>query len=280
MSAAVALAVLLLGAGIAEAASGPGKQPARSKLKACTDALGKEQPAVRSIHGSADPRVLGAFGVLKQNARLPANADLRSALLDNSSTPSTYDPTHAGHIYGDEYLLPATLPKLATPHACARVPGMNAYLSVYRHERGSGPGVCVLSISARARPATSASSGCESLSLIDGYSADMLDGYPGPNSTVLAPDGVSRVDYVYRDGRTRSKPVVDNLVTAPRPITPRGDSAIGGNTRLLTRWLADSLPTEIRWRNAQGEVVATHHLPRGLLTTYVHAVKFLEESDG
>ncbi|MBO0769067.1 MAG: hypothetical protein J2O48_10330, partial [Solirubrobacterales bacterium] len=222
-----------------------------------------------------------AFSALHKPVRLPKGIDLQRALRNaGPGVPASYDPTHAALLANSEYLIPAKLPTITIPRNCAKISGTGDLLSVFRHEVGSGPGVCLVSYAAPAYGEPATSDGCESLTLLNGYFSPLLLD-DSTDVRLPVPDGVSHVQYMYRDGKVRSLPVTHNLVAEPPlPSPPHNYKATGRkftatDARLMRQWLTRALPTEIRWRNSTGALVGTHHLPRGLLTSYVQAVKLL-----
>ncbi|MBO0769064.1 MAG: hypothetical protein J2O48_10315 [Solirubrobacterales bacterium] len=261
------LATLLLGATVAFAASGT---PPKRTVDACFKSMRALAPKPRSLHGSADPSVLGAFSVFRKPVR--PNLDISHNL---DGPVSSYDPTHAGLLisnkHGQAYLVPVRLGTYPETDACKKVPDADAYFAAISDIWGSGPGVCTVSSS----PDSPTDDLCTSLSRIEGYS------YPagpmfGSTTSQLVPDGVSRVDYAFADGKVQSRSVSHNLVSRPHPPDPPKSPATftAAYGRALKRWFAKALPTQIVWLNANGSVIAIHRRPHGLVTTETRMMRF------
>lgn len=83
------------------------------------------------------------------------------------------------------------------------------------------------------------------------------------------PDGVARVDLRYRTGRTVEGRVRTNIVAYRPPSLTVGGQGLRGPRRAvarrLRRLILDSIPAQVTWRDARGQVLRTFTPPPGLL---------------
>jgi len=256
------------------AGAGARSSPGGGLPRACAS-LEAPTPPVRALPGTALTN--GPYAIFR---RPQAPADLlppdAAGQLD---TLASYDPTATRLVFttgvARVYLVRGRRQKLVLPGAClSRLPRAYARtLRLLERELAGQAAVCFSLEQTRHRAngavEQSTSRGCvPAVAGTGGYAVVTLEG----NSALevgLVPDGVARVDLRYRTGRTVEGRVRTNIVAYRPPSLTVGGQGLRGPRRAvarrLRRLILDSIPAQVTWRDARGQVLRTFTPPPGLL---------------
>jgi len=264
---------------VASSAGAGARSSHRGGLPAACASLDAPTPPVRAVPGTAATN--GPYAIFR---RPQAPADLlppdAAGQLD---TLASYDPTATRLVFttgvARVYLVRGRRQKLVVPGAClSRLP--RAYARTVRlleRELAGQAAVCFSLEQTRHRAngavEQSASTGCvPAVAGTGGYAVVTLEG----NSALevgLVPDGVARVDVRYRTGRTVEGTVRTNIVAYRPPSLTVGGQGLRGPRRAvarrLRRLILDSIPAQVTWRDARGQVLRTFTPPPALLREVV-----------
>jgi len=249
---------------------------------ACSS-LGASFRPVRAVPGSAGSA--GPYSVLR---RPQGTADVLPPAGGDFATLATYDPAATRLVFttgvARVYLVRGHLQRLRVSGAClSRLPRALARVVRRAERQFAGQATVCFSLDqtrqrSQGRVEQNTSTSCvPPVAGTGGYALATVEG-SSALTVGLVPDGVARVDVRFRTGRTVPATVRSNVVAYRPPalrlklggaVRPGAPRVVARRIRRLERrirhLLLASIPAQITWRDARGQVLQTFTPPPALL---------------